>query len=220
MAQFVTHIQPTLMEASHHHPPHYYQHHKDHHKECHIKDCLHTDCRHKPHEHHKEGHHKDAHHKECTVKDCHSKECHKEHHKDTSHKECSKEYQKDKKNGEKKSSEMKSSEMKSPPLSDDSLKEYNQSRKGSHSYKDSHGIKHEYELHFVDQQGIYRESEVPSHFEDNKDEKSYESHPQSLHSRSEHEIKPIPPQFIDIQPVHSENKGVSLFFKLFFLGSC
>ncbi|XP_025834986.1 ankyrin-2 isoform X3 [Agrilus planipennis] len=31
MAQFVTHIQPTLVEASHHHPPEHYHHHHHHH---------------------------------------------------------------------------------------------------------------------------------------------------------------------------------------------
>lgn len=53
MAQFVTHIQPTLIEASHHHIPHPH-HHKEHHEK--------HDKHHKEHEkQHKEY---DKHHKE------------------------------------------------------------------------------------------------------------------------------------------------------------
>ncbi|KAJ8951621.1 hypothetical protein NQ318_012291 [Aromia moschata] len=37
MAQFVTHIQPTLVESSHHHIPHPH-HHKDHHRDHHSKE--------------------------------------------------------------------------------------------------------------------------------------------------------------------------------------
>lgn len=215
MAQFVTHIQPTLVEASHHHPPHYYQHHKDHHG------------------HHKEGHHKDAFHKDCTVKDCHLKECghkdphhkdghHKEHHKD-SHKECnvkdcrSKDCHPHKKDKDKDVHHEKQ-RIKSPPLSEESLKDYHSARKGSyekHFYKDSHGFKHEYDIHFVDEQGIYREAEVRCHYGENqKEEQRLKEGYGSLHqiqSKSEQEFnKPIPPQFIDIQPVHTENKVVSL----------
>nr|XP_015834181.1 PREDICTED: ankyrin-3 isoform X12 [Tribolium castaneum] len=65
MAQFVTHIQPTLVEASHHHVPHQH-HHKElhhHHKEYHET----IDHHHKEHKDHKD--HKDSHH----------------HHKDSSH---------------------------------------------------------------------------------------------------------------------------------------
>lgn len=58
MAQFITHIQPTLVEASHHHVPHPHPHH---HKEHHEKHEKHE----KPHEkHHKESdipHNKDIH---------------------------------------------------------------------------------------------------------------------------------------------------------------
>lgn len=53
MAQFITHIQPTLVEASHHHVPQHY-----HHKE---------------HKEHKESDHKESHkhkdHKDAKVKD-------------------------------------------------------------------------------------------------------------------------------------------------------
>lgn len=230
MAQFVTHIQPTLVEASHHHPPHYY--HKDHHRDCHIKDCLHRE-----HFEHKDGHHKDALHKECTVKECHRKECHKDgHHRDAYHKECtvkdchSKECHKEKKDThhdkekkgshhdkEKKDHHDKQS-IKSPPLSDDSLKDHHsQSRKSSqgHFYKDSHGIRHEYDMHFVDEQGIYRESEVRCHLKDNQKEEYNEYDLKSPRSRSEHEvIKPTPPQYIDIHPVHSENKTVRIIILL------
>lgn len=57
MAQFVTHIQPTLVEASHHHPPHYHKdtHFKEHHHPPpHIKeiDIHHKDSHHKDHQHH------------------------------------------------------------------------------------------------------------------------------------------------------------------------
>lgn len=205
MAQFVTHIQPTLMEAQHHHPPHYYHHH---HKECHSKDCHNKDCKHKDHDHHK-----DVIHKECTTKGCQSKDCHKEHHRDSYHKECN---VKDcrQKECHKKNGHHDKESLKSPPLSEDSLKDsYAQIRKGSqgHFYIDSHGNKHEYDIHFVDQQGIFRESEVRSHDSKKlKEEYQKENEARSLLSKSEHEImKPIPPQFIDIQPAHVENKLVS-----------
>lgn len=248
MAQFVTHIQPTLVEASHHHPPHYYTHHRDHHKDCHIKDCFHRDCRHREHKDDRE-HHKDSHHKECTVKECHSKECHKDgHHKDAYHKECTvkncqkeckdkdkkdkdkdkdKEKNKDKdkdknkdkdkdKNKDKDNNGHEKESTKSPPLSEDSLKDtFSQSRKGSqgHYYTDSHGLKHEYDISFVDEQGIYRESEFRCQYDENQKEElrqkeMYESKFQSMQEVS----KPTPPQYIDIQPVHAENKGVSNFF--------
>lgn len=195
MAQFVTHIQPTLMESLQHHPPHYYHHH-----------------------HHKEEHHKEGHHKECTTKDCHSKDCHKDHHKDAHHKECTVKdcHQKEchKKNGHHDKDSLKS--MKSPPFSDESLKDsYSQSRKGStgHFYTDSHGFKHEYDARFVDQQGICRSAEVRSHDASKiKDDQDRENEARSLQSKSDVEItKPVPPQFIDIQPVHGENKAVSPF---------
>lgn len=206
MAQFVTHIQPTLVEASHHHPPHYYHHH---HKDCHQKDCKH-------HDHHKEEHqHKDGHHKECTIKDCHSKDCQKDHHKDAYHKECTVKDCHLKECGHHKKDHHDKESLKSPPLSDGS---YPQSRKGSqgHFYIDSHGVKHEYDIHFVDEQGIYRQSEVRSHPENDENQK--ESEIKSLHSKSEHEIiKPTPPQFIDIQPVHVENKLVSTFIHVLLL---
>lgn len=215
MAQFVS-ITPTLMEAQHHHPPHYY-HHPHHHKECHMKDCKNKDHDHH-HKDHKEDYkeHKDVHHKEskeqkekeqknkdkdskCHVKDCHTKDC--EHSKRNSHHD--------------------KESLKSPPLSEDSFISHassHQSRKGSqgHFYIDSHGFKHEYTTHFVDQQGICRESEVKSHKNTSKEEHQRENENRSLHSKSEHEIvKPVPPQFIDIQPMHVENKVVSTFSFLF-----
>lgn len=222
MAQFVTHIQPTLVEASHHHPPHYY--HKDHHKECHLKDCYQGTC------HHHIEHHKDIHHKECSVKDCHRKECHKDgHRKDGHHKECTvkdchhKECHGHHKEKKDKNGPHDKESTKSPPLSDESLKDHHsQSRKSSqgHFYKDSHGFKHEYDIRFVDERGICRDSEVRTHYNDNQQEEQRikEEHDLKIHSsrsRSEHEVsKPTPPQYIDIQPVHTENKTVRIAFYL------
>lgn len=58
MAQFVTHIQPTLMEASQHHSP--MHHHKDSYKDHHPKDYHHMDAgRHKEHKE-LESHYKDV----------------------------------------------------------------------------------------------------------------------------------------------------------------
>lgn len=48
MAQFITHIQPTLVEASQHHAPQHYRH-KDDHREMHkLKE--HTDGKLKDHQ--------------------------------------------------------------------------------------------------------------------------------------------------------------------------
>lgn len=188
MAQFVTHIQPTLVESSHHHIPGFYTHGRHpkeggHQKESHEKD----------HEksHGEKAHYKDSHHRDCHQKDCHQKDCHIRN-------------EKEKRSGGGKDSHQEKEQPKlpkeSPPrLSKESLKE------SEHYYKDSHGQKHLYDIHFVDSQGICRESEVRRHGETDVNGKS-------VHSKSEYEIsKPVPPQFIDIHPVHSENKTVSTF---------
>lgn len=193
MAQFVTHIQPTLVESSHHHIPGFYGHGRHpkeggHQKESHEKD--HKDGHHEK-GHGEKAHYKDSHHRDCHQKDCHQKDCHIRN-------------EKEKRSGGGKDSHQEKEQPKlpkeSPPrLSKESLKE------SEHYYKDSHGQKHLYDIHFVDSQGICRESEVRRHGETDVNGKS-------VHSKSEHEIsKPVPPQFIDIHPVHSENKTVSTF---------
>lgn len=59
MAQFVTHIQPTLVEASHHHVPHHHHPKEPKEKEHHARAEHHA----KEHQHHaKEHHHKGSHH--------------------------------------------------------------------------------------------------------------------------------------------------------------
>lgn len=129
MAQFVTHIQPTLVEASHHHVPHHHKdvQHKDHHpKEHHSK------------EHHaKESHHsKSDHHKEHSSYHHHHRE-HTEHY--------AKAYIRD--------------FPVLPFVhheSTESAKAHPDSKDGG-VYVDSHGLPHAYQMHFIDSQGIYRD---------------------------------------------------------------
>lgn len=223
MAQFVTHIQPTLIEASHHHPPHHYKevhhlkdshHSKDffHHKEHHAKDAHHSkDTHHSKDAHHsKEGHHsKEAHH---------LKEQHAKHYEETGR-------------GNKEHSELEGHYKdvqlhQGHPRDFPVLAHHNQSlqykdfaeshyhghyeegksdghKRNSGHYIDSHGVPHEFQLHFIDSQGIHRD---------------YHGHPidtdhyhkeQKPHEEKSHKEKPIPPKYIDIQPIQFENKKVS-----------
>lgn len=235
MAQFVTHIQPTLMEASHHHAPHHHKEHKDQKPKDHHKDTI---SHHKMHQEDLESHLKDVqkhqgHPREFPVLP-------KEHHS-THHEEFSKlhpkpsdlgHYSKGHHNGQ--------------------LKESRSHSEDSGLYIDSHGIPHPYQLHFIDAQGIYRDSEghaleveysrdvhhkgkeknghhkeKEGHSKEknghrkgstelqlkNGDDKSHHSH----HYGPEKEgvSRPVPPQYIDLQPISVENKGVSYFVLVF-----
>ncbi|GLV46667.1 hypothetical protein CBL_11490 [Carabus blaptoides fortunei] len=155
-----------------------------------------------------------GHHKECHQKDCHQKDCF---HLKDSHLKDHGHFQKEKK--DKESHHEKGQVKESPKLSKESLKDSEQ-HKEAHYYKDSHGYRHEYDIHFVDSQGIHRDAEV--HHKDEHGRK--DANGKSVSSRSDQEtsattMKPIPPQYIDIQPVHMENKPVSEY-DLFILVGC
>ncbi|KAK4872840.1 hypothetical protein RN001_014869 [Aquatica leii] len=194
MAQFVTHIQPTLMEASHHHGPHYY-------KECH-KDLS------KGKMHHKEpiGHHKTHHDDlESHIKDVQKHQGHprdfpvlpKEHHP-SHHEDPGKAYAKQEHGHHSKSHH-------------NGLKESRSQSEDSGLYIDSHGIPHSYQLHFIDGQGIHRDAE--GHALDEYGRTSAEilldNKSQQSHHHGEKEVA-ARPQHIDLHGVHMENKGVSL----------
>ncbi|XP_017786044.1 PREDICTED: histidine-rich glycoprotein-like, partial [Nicrophorus vespilloides] len=160
MAQFVTHIQPTLVESSHHHAPGHPSH-----------------LGHPPaHHHHKDHHGKDHHHKEHS-EPAHSREfpvlpaqhsLHMvDHHEQGSQKH-------DTQNGNKRQS---------------------QDKERGH-YLDSHGVSHEYQMRFIDSQGIHRDQHGHA-IDDDKYQRKEEL------ARRE---KPTPPRYIDIQPVYPENK--------------
>lgn len=117
MAQFVTHIQPTLVEASHHHVPHHHHHHKA---------------------------------------------LHQQHHHRESHQDLAKEA-------------------------------------AGGSYLDSHGLSHAYQLKFVDAQGVHRD------YHGHGMDKS----PLGEEVHHQHQGRPVPPKYIDVQPVYPENKAVS-----------
>lgn len=241
MAQFVTHIQPTLMEASHHHGPH---HHKDLHKESQKLKEYHKDTlsHHKMHHDDLEGHLKDAQRHQGHPRDFPvlPKDHHGPHHDeytkgypktDLGH------YSKGHYNGQ--------------------LKESRSHSEDSGLYIDSHGIPHSYQLHFIDAQGIYRDAEghaidlehmqfreshhkiknghskeKEGHSKEKNgahkekdvhrktsteiplkdiDEKSQHSHYRGIIDKEGHS-RPIPPQYIDLHPISTENKGVSNLF--------
>ncbi|KAJ8919665.1 hypothetical protein NQ315_006193 [Exocentrus adspersus] len=188
MAQFVTHIQPTLVESSHHHPPHGH-HHKDHH---HAKDHHHyhhqSDKTHfvikspnrleRPHElHYKESHSEVHHHKETHLSHSrdypvlpHTPTPAEHHHQDVE-------------------------------------VYHGEHKRNSGHYTDSHGVLHPYDIHFVDSQGIYRDYQGHGvNEEDGEKERRRKS--KSLEKSPMEGGRPTPPQFIDIQPVHGENKQV------------
>jgi hypothetical protein len=186
MAQFVTHIQPTLVEASHHHLPH-------HHKDSHIKDhhLFHVK---EPHPHHHEinvNHHKD-HHKESHHKETHHKESHHArefpvlphpHMEQSSH------------NGH----EAHDADYKT--------------KRDSGQYMDSHGVSHTFQLRFVDSQGIHRDCHghgINREVEKERHQKQRDHHEdKSPYKSVEEGAKPVPPQFIDLHGP-SDNKNVSL----------
>lgn len=171
MAQFVTHIQPTLMEASHHHVPHHHKElHKDHHPKEHPKEHSHGKSEH----HHKE-------HKETAT--FHSKE-HSDHHHSKYHRG-----------------------FRDFPIlpyltHHDSVKVQEKETKEGGSYQDSHGLLHQYQMHFIDSQGICRD--YHGHGIDGEDFRVDKS-PCVIEDAS----RPVPPNYIELQPVYGENKSVS-----------
>ncbi|KAJ8964250.1 hypothetical protein NQ314_005026 [Rhamnusium bicolor] len=193
MAQFVTHIQPTLMEASHHHIPHPH-HHKDHHKDHHGKEQYGSK------EHH--GMIVKSPHKVDHPHDIHYKDLHIGHSRDY-------------------------------PVLPHTPIEHHQDVEGHRSdhkrdsghYVDSHGVPHSFELHFIDSQGIYRDYhghgiEADDYYKDQhiEKEKHHKGRKEDKSPFKEDSTRPIPPQFIDLNPVHVENKHVSKLF-LFLISS-
>lgn len=172
MAQFVTHIQPTLMEASHHHSPMHY--HKDIHKDHHLKDHHHMELsKHKEHKEHKdlESHYKDMQAHQGHPRDFpvlpsqHPHEHHHHHHGSSDHRHAQSEHVPSTEKGQ---------------------------------YMDAYGKQHEYQMHFIDSQGIYRDYQGHGVDEMSKDDE-----------RSAPKTKAVPPQYIDLQPLYNENKVVS-----------
>lgn len=164
MAQFVTHIQPTLVEASHHHVPH---HHKDHHPKEHSKE----------HSHGKSEHH----HKESAT--YHSKE-HPDHHHAKHH------------------SRARDFPILPSLAHHDSVKVQEKETREGGFYQDSHGLLHEYQMRFIDSQGICRD--YHGHGIDGEDFRIDKS-PCVIEDAS----RPVPPSYIELQPVYPENKTVS-----------
>ncbi|XP_044749011.1 ankyrin-2-like isoform X2 [Coccinella septempunctata] len=185
MAQFVTHIQPTLVEASHHHLPHHYKEHKDHdkhHKDYHAKD--HSDDK-KHGKTKQDHHHRHESNAEAIMKDTQMHQGHPRDfpvlphgHPDVHHHEHNPDHQKERK-------------------------------RDSGSYVDSHGNQHTFQLHFVDSQGIHRDyhghaiDENPTDERKHKEKRASVEDKSPLRSTSE---RPTPPKFIDLHSVHSENK--------------
>ncbi|GJQ83736.1 hypothetical protein Trydic_g20612 [Trypoxylus dichotomus] len=153
MAQFVTHIQPTLMEASQHHSP--MHHHKETH---HPKEHHHTDAgRHKEHKE-LEGYYKDVqmhqgHPREFPVLPSqHALHMHDHHHH---HYYDGKSY-------------------------------YGHDFKERFQEKDSHAFHRDCQGHSIDE--------------------GYDKGREHRISKT----KPVPPKHIDLNPVYTENKQVSL----------
>ncbi|XP_018575514.1 histidine-rich glycoprotein-like [Anoplophora glabripennis] len=200
MAQFVTHIQPTLVEASHHHLPHSH-HHKEHHKDHYLKE-------HHGKEHHAKDHHHAKEHgseKHMAIKSPHkmADRPREIHYKDL-HMGHSREY---------------------PVLPHSPVEQHHhdgeayhgEQRRDSAHYFDSHGLVHPYDIHFMDSQGIYRDYqghgiEVDDIHKDYSTEKEKHHKARSVDKSPLDGVKPIPPKFIDIQPVHGENKLVRYLF--------
>ncbi|XP_074034962.1 uncharacterized protein isoform X11 [Leptinotarsa decemlineata] len=170
MAQFVTHIQPTLMESSHHHIPHTHHHkdhHKDHHhgKDSHGKEKEHLVPTKSPHkmDHPPPDHHiMTGHHREFPVLPYSPKD-HDHHEADHHHIEGG-------------------------------------GKRDSGQYVDSHGVPHTFDMHFIDSQGIYRDYHGHGVDDDSHGDK------RKTTPFREGFVRPTPPQSIDIQPVHFENK--------------
>ncbi|XP_050292765.1 ankyrin-3-like isoform X2 [Anthonomus grandis grandis] len=207
MAQFVTHIQPTLVEAAHHHVPHP---HHFHHHEKHDK--------HDKHEKH-DKHHKDGGGELQTSKE------HKEKHGTKIHLP---------KLGHAGHSPQHYPVLPHTPTHHHHHEQHGseQEKRDSGQYLDSHGIPHTYQLHFIDSQGIHRDYHgyVEEHMEkDFQQEKEYYQERQwdkrELHMEMEEVVarkavpedrspfekspsrddkRPTPPQFINLKGV--ENK--------------
>uniref|UniRef100_A0AAR5P4H9 Death domain-containing protein n=1 Tax=Dendroctonus ponderosae TaxID=77166 RepID=A0AAR5P4H9_DENPD len=219
MAQFVTHIQPTLIEASHHHIPHPH-HHKEHHEK--------HDKHHKEHEkQHKEY---DKHHKEL------------EKYKEViEHQQCSKDHSLKEKLSSKIYLPVVGHSTQHYPILPATPSHHHfdehaeqEHKRDSGQYLDSHGIPHTYQLHFIDSQGIHRD--FHGHVEDSQerpceqylqDHQEKESHYEKLEYNMDTEEvfirkavpedrspydkspfrddkKPIPPRFINLNA--PENK--------------
>ncbi|KAJ8982140.1 hypothetical protein NQ317_011286 [Molorchus minor] len=179
MAQFVTHIQPTLMESSHHHNPAQHHHH-------HLFKELHRD-------HHKEHHGKDHHSKEHLGKEQAGKEHYKSPHKDShhiGHLGHSREFP----------------VMPHTPAEHHHEVEtpQNDSKRSSRQYIDSHGVPHEFELSFLDSQGIHRDFQGHG-INDEEFRKDVQMEKEET-SPFRESTRPTPPQSIDIRPIHMENK--------------
>ncbi|XP_045463233.1 uncharacterized protein LOC123672919 isoform X7 [Harmonia axyridis] len=198
MAQFVTHIQPTLVEASHHHLPHHYKEHKEH----------------KDHDkHHKDYHSKDHHSKDHQDEKKHGKSTKSDHHH--RHESNAESLMKD--------TQVHQGHPREFPVlphthpeghhHDHSHEHQKERKRDSGSYVDSHGNQHTFQLHFVDSQGIHRD--YHGHAIDDNHPKDYSDREKHKEKRASVEDKsplrsiserPTPPKFIDLHSVHSENK--------------
>ncbi|XP_065160957.1 ankyrin-2-like isoform X4 [Atheta coriaria] len=176
MAQFVTHIQPTLVEASHHHTP---GHSHGHHKELHHPPKEHHSKGDKDHRDHGDGHHHGGggHGRDFPVLPSHHSLHFTEHHDAGKHD----------------SQHAHNGHGTHSGGSHSTHKRHSQD-KGRGHYLDSHGISHEYQMHFIDAQGIHRDQHGHGIIEPSFEE--------TIPSKS----KPQPPKYIDIQPVYTENK--------------
>lgn len=185
MAQFVTHIQPTLIEASHHHIPHA-PHHKDHHcKEHHLKD-------HHGKDHHgkeKEQHGKDKDHHLPSKSPHKGTPTHSLHEYHPGH-----------------------SPLPYPclPPTPEYHHMHESSSKRNSGHYESHGIPHPSELHYIDSQGVHRtyhtiEDEYDLEDRDKQHHRKKETNEEKMIAKEEGG-RPTPPQYINIQPMHLENK--------------
>lgn len=189
MAQFVTHIQPTLIEASHHHIPHT-PHHKDHHgKDHHGKDH---------HGKEKDHHGKERDHYGPSKSPHRGTPTHSLHEYHPGHPPlpypCL------------------------PPTPEHHHHMHEPGSKRNSGHYESHGIPHPSELHYIDSHGVHR---IYHAIDDEHDhgEKDKHHHHKKKDSRDEKMpikedgTRPTPPQFINITPVHLENKlHVSITF--------
>lgn len=75
----------------------------------------------------------------------------------------------------------------------------------SGSYLDSHGQSHAYQLKFVDSQGVHRDY----HGYEMMDKSPMVEDQQQQQQQQQQQGRPVPPKYIDVQPVYPENKTVS-----------
>lgn len=204
MAQFVTHIQPTLVEASHHHLPHHYKEHKDHEK------------------HHKDFHLKEHHSKDHSDEKKHGKPSKQDHHH--RHESKAESVMKDTQMHQGNPREFPVLPHTHPEVLHHHEHNHDHSKdrkRDSGSYTDSHGNQHTFQLHFVDSQGIHRDCHGhaidENHPKDNIDREKHKEKRASVEDKSPLRSmgeRPTPPKFIDLHSVHSENKIVSNFLIL------